>query len=134
MKINSFIKNNFTLQLCIALLILFGSIAILSVYEYKNADKFYDSSLHSIIVKRSKLQQKSTAFYVDNEIRIDSIAGIAEYDLKLGDSIVKKGKTFQFDVYRKNTTFGYQLMQTYYYEDNLYSFLHPESNTRQLQH
>ena len=134
MKSNSYIKNNFTLQLCIALFCFFGIIATFGIYGYRNTAKFYDSSLHSIIVKRSKSQQKSTEFYLDNEIFIDSVVGIAEYDLKLGDSIVKKGKTFQFDVYRKNATFGYQLMHTYYYEDNLYPFFHPESNTRELQH
>lgn len=60
--------------------------------------------------------------------------GTSSYDLRIGDSIVKKAQSKKFVVYRKNAPFEYQLIHTYIYDTKTYTFFHPESNTRELQH
>ncbi|TPD69787.1 hypothetical protein [Flavobacterium microcysteis] len=57
---------------------------------------------NSLIVERNNWQLRTTEFYMQNGLRIDSNA-IYDFKLKLGDSITKDANSDLFKVYRKDT-------------------------------
>ena len=65
-----------------------------------NNEQFYKEQINSKLIKRSNWQIRTTEFYMENKLRIDSNY-LYNFDLKIGDSISKKKKTKNFDVYRK---------------------------------
>jgi hypothetical protein len=70
------------------------------IYNHRLNGKFTKLEVNSIIVKRDNWQLRTTEFYLQNGLRVDSNA-IDNFDLKLGDSISKQDSTQSFDVYRK---------------------------------
>lgn len=74
--------------------------------------KFVNKKVESIIVKRSNWQLRTTEFYLQNGLRIDSTYK-NKFDLKIGDSISKKSNTRRFKVFRKNNSGKYQLLYNF---------------------
>lgn len=70
------------------------------IYNHRLNDKFTKLEVNSTVVKRDNWQLRTTEFYLQNGLRVDSNA-IDNFDLKLGDSISKKDNTQSFNVYRK---------------------------------
>lgn len=67
---------------------------------HDNQKKFYNEKINSKIIKRSNWQVRTTEFYLENNLRIDSNY-IYNFDLKVGDSIIKEKKSANFNVFRK---------------------------------
>lgn len=65
-----------------------------------NDKKFYIEKVNSKIIKRNNWQVRTTEFYLENNLMIDSNR-IYNFDLKIGDSITKEKRTTIFNVYRK---------------------------------
>lgn len=79
---------------------------LLGIFTYfywsgkRNNDKFYKLKFNSLIVERNNWQLRTTEFYMQNGLRIDSNA-ICDSKLKLGDSITKEANSDLFKVYRR---------------------------------
>ena len=70
------------------------------IYNHRLSDKFTKLEVNSTVVKRDNWQLRTTEFYLQNGLRIDSTY-MNNFDLKLGDSISKQDSTKSFNVYRK---------------------------------
>ena len=69
----------------------------------RNGDTFFSSKINSKIVSQNKWQIRATEFDMGNGLRIvSSIAN--KIDLQIGDSIVKNGNSWEFDVFKKDGT------------------------------
>ncbi|MBA9074322.1 hypothetical protein GGR22_002489 [Flavobacterium gossypii] len=94
-------------------IVIFGIFIYFHLVGKKNNEKFYKSKVNSLIVERNNWQVRATAFYLSNGLKIDS-SSLAEFDLKLGDSIVKQKNTHLFKVYRReNSREGYYFLSEY---------------------
>lgn len=88
------------------LVVTIGVIAFI-FYNAKLNGKFINSGFESIIVKRYNWQLRTTEFYLENGLRVDSNY-VDNFDLKIGDSISKNANTGMFKVYRKDLSGKYQ--------------------------
>jgi len=70
------------------------------IYNHRLNVKFTKLEVNSTVVKRDNWQLRTTEFYLQNGLRVDS-SSINNFDLKLGDSISKQDSTQSFNVYRK---------------------------------
>lgn len=119
------LRNTRWVRIYIPIAIIIVLIITMIIHSYRVTTNFYRNPSNSIIINRSNWQLRSTSFYLDNGIQIDSFSNF-KFDLKIGDSIVKKAQSKKFDVYRKNGAFKYQLIHAYIYDTKTYSFFHPE--------
>jgi hypothetical protein len=93
----------------IPLLILIVMSVMFILYNEGLNQKFVNEKAESIVIKRSNWQLRTTEFYLQNGLRIDSTYK-NKFDLKIGDSISKKSNTRRFKVYRKNNSGKYQFL------------------------
>jgi hypothetical protein len=98
------------------ILLLVGILSFFNIKGYYNYQRFYDESFNAIVIKRNNWQLRTTEFYLDNGIQIDS-SGIPgyEFDLKKGDSIVKTQVSKKFKVFRKTGNI-YKFNHEYLYD------------------
>ncbi|WP_428231942.1 hypothetical protein [Flavobacterium sp.] len=82
------------------LFIVICGVAVFLVYNNQLNKKFISLEVNSIIIKRNNWQLRTTEFYLQNGLRIDSTFK-DNFDLKVGDSISKKSNARSFIVYRK---------------------------------
>jgi len=82
------------------LFIVISAVTVFLMYNNQLNKKFIGLEVNSIIVKRNNWQLRTTEFYLQNGLRIDSTFK-NNFDLKIGDSISKKSNTNIFSVYRK---------------------------------
>ncbi|MDY0987557.1 hypothetical protein SOM12_09045 [Flavobacterium sp. CFBP9031] len=82
------------------LLIVISAVTVFLIYNNQLNKKFIRLEVNSIIVKRNNWQLRTTEFYLQNGLRIDSTFK-NNFDLKIGDSISKKSNTPIFRIYRK---------------------------------
>lgn len=92
------------------LLIVIVGVIMFVFYNSKLNLKFVNLEVQSIIIKRDNWQLRTTEFYLENGLRIDSNY-VNNFDLKIGDSISKKSNTGEFKVYRKNQFGKYQFFE-----------------------
>ena len=94
--------------------ILFIPIILLILYINGkiNEDKFFKAKINSQITSKSTWAVKATYFYMDNGLSIDSSA-FNEFDIQLGDSIVKDANSWYFKVFKKNLIGHYDYYKTY---------------------
>ena len=81
------------------------------ICKHRTNVKFTKLEVNSKVVKRDNWQLRTTEFYLQNGLRVDSTY-IDNFDLKLGDSISKQDSTQSFDVYRKRNG-TYEFYTTY---------------------
>lgn len=91
-------------------IVLLGIIIFL-LYNNNLNKKFFNKKVDDVIIKRNNWQLRTSEFYLENGLRIDSTY-VMPLDLKIGDSISKKSNTGRFDVYRKNNG-KYKLYKSY---------------------
>lgn len=91
------------------LIVIVGVIALV-FYNNKLNRKFVNLEVESVIIKRNNWQLRTTEFYLENGLRIDSTY-LNNFDLKIGDSISKKSNTGEFKVYIKNQFGKYQFFE-----------------------
>jgi hypothetical protein len=72
--------------------------------------KFIIKKINSKVLKRSSWQLRTTEFYLENGLRIDSTR-LNNLNLKIGDSISKASNTKKFQIYRKNDLEKYEFYQ-----------------------
>lgn len=96
----------------IPLLILVVMSVMFILYNENLNRKFVNKKVESIVVKRSNWQLRTTEFYLQNGLRIDSTYK-NKFDLKIGDSISKKSNTRRFKVFIKNNSGKYQLLYNF---------------------
>ena len=81
-------------------IMVFIGFVIFVIYNHRLNNEFIILKVNSTVVKRDNWQLRTTEFYLQNGLRVDSNA-IDNFDLKLGDSISKQDSTKSFNVYRK---------------------------------
>lgn len=82
------------------LFIIISAVTVFLIYNNQLNKKFIRLEINSIIVERNNWQLRTTEFYLQNGLRIDSTFKNS-FDLKIGDSISKKSNSTIFSVYRK---------------------------------
>ncbi|MET3027640.1 hypothetical protein ABXT06_13255 [Flavobacterium sp. UW10123] len=82
------------------LVIIISAVTVFVIYNNQLNKKFMLLEVNSIIVKRDNWQLRTTEFYLQDGLRIDSTFK-DNFDLKIGDSISKESNTNIFSVYRK---------------------------------
>ncbi|UPZ15909.1 hypothetical protein [Flavobacterium humidisoli] len=82
------------------LFIVISGVTAFLIYNNQLNKKFIQLEVNSILVKRNNWQLRTTEFYLQNGLRIDSTFK-DNFDLKIGDSISKESNTNIFIVYRK---------------------------------
>lgn len=105
-------KKKYNLLRLVPMLIVIIGVIMFLVYNENLNRKFIRLEVKSIIVKRNNWQLRTTEFYLENGLRIDSTY-INNFDLKIGDSISKESNTEMFKVYRKNPLGKYQFYKKY---------------------
>lgn len=88
------------------LVVTIGVIAFI-FYNAKVNKKFISSGFESVIIKRDNWQLRTTEFYLENGLKVDS-NHVNNFDLRIGDSISKKANTGVFKVYRKDVSGKHQ--------------------------
>ncbi|QLC67635.1 hypothetical protein LPB248_15375 [Flavobacterium sp. LPB0248] len=93
-------KKKINLYRILPLFIIISAVTVFLIYNNQWNKKFIKLEANSIIVTRNNWQLRTTEFYLQNGLRIDSTFK-DNFDLKIGDSISKKSNTNTFSVYRK---------------------------------
>lgn len=101
-----------TVLVILPVFIVVSGVTAFLIYNNQLNKKFILLEVNSIIIKRNNWQLRTTEFYLQNGLRIDSTF-IDNFDLKIGDSISKKSNTTIFMVYRKeNGTYKFYKKNT----------------------
>ncbi|MGD1319007.1 hypothetical protein [Chryseobacterium sp. 2R14A] len=88
------------------------AISVYLVYANYNYARFSREKVNSKVVGRSNWQLRTTEFYLENGLQVDS-TGILPYNIKVGDSISKEANSLKFKVYRKNKFQRFEFYKAY---------------------
>ncbi len=117
MEINNKKKRKKILNIVLgggSILAMLGIIIYIQITINKDANKFYKSSISSIIMNKGTdwLTGRANVFRLSDGLKI-FLAIDKENQLSVGDSIYKKTNTYIYDVYRKNEYEQYQFRGNY---------------------
>jgi len=105
--------NTFKIKEIIPIFIFFGLLFLFDLRNFIVLNEFTKNEFQSKIINSFEWRPKVTEFTLENKIKVSSSLG--DFDLQIGDSIVKSANTTIFDVYRKDYNNTYVFYKRYDY-------------------
>ena len=102
-------------RLFLNILILLSPILIFTIFGiigHKNRQKFFETEINSRILDSSNWQKRTTEYYLKDKIQID-ITILDSVKLRVGDSISKSAKSWNYKIFRKGSNGKYYYYQSY---------------------
>jgi hypothetical protein len=108
--------GTFNIKVILHILLFFGIIGSIDLrFRYIN-NKFIETEFHSKIIDSFKWRPRINEFTLENKTKL--ISSLDDYDLQIGDSIVKSENTTIYDVYKKDFTGKFIFYKRYDYNDD----------------
>ena len=105
--------NTFKFKKVIPFLIVFGILTFLDIRFRINNYQFYEKGFQSVVVESQNYRKEESNYILNNEMTLYSIGN--EFDIRIGDLIIKTTKTNEYKVYRKNEFGIYRFVHRYQY-------------------
>lgn len=106
--------GTFNIKVILHILLFFAIIGSIDLRWIYINTKFTERESHSKIVDSFKWTPTLFEYTLENHIKISAVLG--DFDLQIGDSIVKGADTAIFDVYKKDANGKYVFFKRYDYE------------------
>ncbi|QFG52659.1 hypothetical protein [Chryseobacterium sp.] len=102
-------------KILLNILILLSPILIFSIFGVigsKNRKKFYEAEINSSILDSNNWQKRTTEYFLKDKIQIN-ISVLDSVKIKVGDSISKPAKDWNYKIYRKGSDKRYHFYKNY---------------------